>query len=97
MKKYRFLYSLVARDSIRKLSPDIKPVLKRELEKLLEDPYLGKELIDDLEGFRSLVIGKYRIIYSIDEDAQELHVHVIGHRRDVYMRFKDLLMDLKKD
>lgn len=31
-------------------------------------------------------IGDYRVIYAIDDDAREVTVLRIGHRRDIYLR-----------
>ena len=56
----------------------------------------GKELVDKLSGFRSLAIGAYRIIYLIIEKESVIEIHFIGHRRDVYMNFKELLETIKK-
>lgn len=92
MKNRRLLYSLAAKEAIRRLHPAIKPIIKREIERLLENPYLGKELVDELAGFRSLAIGRYRVIYHPDnEDTKTIEIHFVGHRRDVYMKFKELL------
>jgi mRNA interferase RelE/StbE len=96
VKKYRLVYSLLAKDIARKLFPAVKPIIKSEIERLLENPYIGKELIEDLSGFRSLIIGKYRVIYRLDEETTTIQIHFIGHRRDVYMRFKELLLSTVK-
>ena len=29
-------------------------------------------------------IGSYRVIYSIDDEAAEVHIVKVGHRKDVY-------------
>jgi mRNA interferase RelE/StbE len=29
-------------------------------------------------------VGDYRIIYSIDDSKQEIHILAVGHRSDVY-------------
>jgi len=29
-------------------------------------------------------VGSYRVIYSINDDANEIHVVKVGHRKDVY-------------
>ncbi|MGD1101328.1 MAG: type II toxin-antitoxin system RelE/ParE family toxin [Terriglobia bacterium] len=35
------------------------------------------------EGWR-VRVGRYRILYKIDDDAQEVSIFDIGHRREVY-------------
>lgn len=96
MKHITITYSLTARDVIKYPPPVVKPTIKSEIEGLAVNPFQGKQLIDDLAGFRSLVIGKYRVIYRLDEDARGIQVYFIGHRRDVYTKFKELLQTVKK-
>lgn len=43
-------------------------------------------LTGDLTGFYKLRVGDSRIIYEILWDAQEIVVHQIGHRREVYRK-----------
>ena len=91
MKKRRVLYSATAKELIKKLPPSIKPSVKEGIDRLSEEPHTGKELIEELSGFRSLAVGKYRIVYSISGNEAEIEIHSAGHRRDVYMRFRELL------
>lgn len=80
----------MAKEAAKKLNPAIKPIIKESIEGLMHDPYIGKELIEELSSFRSLVIGKYRVIYRFNEPSV-IEIHFIGHRRDVYMNFRKLL------
>lgn len=96
MKRFRFRYLLEAKNAVRKLPPAIKPGLKSGIEKLLHNPFSGKELVDELSGFRSLAIGVYRVIYLTIEEESLIEIHFIGHRRDVYMNFKEMLEAIKR-
>jgi mRNA-degrading endonuclease RelE of RelBE toxin-antitoxin system len=52
---------------------------------LLDNPKrVGAPLRDELEGIWSARRGTYRILYRIDEEAREVIVLRIGHRRDIY-------------
>ncbi|MCA9417537.1 MAG: type II toxin-antitoxin system RelE/ParE family toxin, partial [Candidatus Omnitrophica bacterium] len=31
-----------------------------------------------------LRVGDYRIVYSVDENAREIVIQSVGHRRDIY-------------
>ena len=42
MMSYQLLYSETSRMQIRKLHPQIKPVVKSKIEKLQENPFSGK-------------------------------------------------------
>lgn len=52
---------------------------------LVQNPHrVGKELRRDLVGVWSARRGTYRVLYRIKEDAREVVVVRIEHRRDVY-------------
>jgi len=67
-----------------RLHPTIKKQLKSILTELYENPYLGKELRNELINFRSLKMKRYRAIYQLDEENQEAIIFALGHRRDIY-------------
>ena len=56
--------------------------VKKEFKALLKDPTLGKPLRYSLKGFRSVRIGKYRLIYAIDGDV--VKIYAFEHRKGVY-------------
>lgn len=52
---------------------------------LIDNPQrVGKQLRRELVGVWSARRGTYRILYRIDDKAQEVVVLRIDHRRDVY-------------
>jgi mRNA interferase RelE/StbE len=52
---------------------------------LVENPQrVGKQLRGDLAGIYSARRGTYRVLYRINEEAHEVVVLRIDHRRDVY-------------
>jgi mRNA interferase RelE/StbE len=69
----------------------VKPVVKGYLEKLKENPFLGKPLEKELSGYYSLRSKRFRIIYWIDHSHKLIQVHYVGHRRDVYELFREVL------
>jgi mRNA interferase RelE/StbE len=56
----------------------------KSIEKLKENPYAGKPLSYDLAGLRSLRVGKYRVIYKVDEKNKIIWLVSVGHRDDIY-------------
>jgi mRNA-degrading endonuclease RelE of RelBE toxin-antitoxin system len=80
----------LARGIIKKLNPAIKPIIKAEVEGLMDNPCGGKDLTEELLGFRSLAIGRYRVIYRYNEPSS-IEILFIGHRRGVYERFREML------
>ncbi|WP_253847126.1 type II toxin-antitoxin system RelE family toxin [Mycobacterium gordonae] len=45
---------------------------------------VGKPLGRELAGYHSARRGPYRLLYRIDDEAQAISVHRVGHRADVY-------------
>lgn len=70
---------------IRHLPPDLKQHVWEAIEIIAKDPNAGKPLEDDLAGYRSYRIGRYRLIYRLF-DAR-LVFEAFGSREHIYERF----------
>ena len=88
---YRLLYSQTSRQQIRSLHPQIKPIVKTQIQKLKENPYLGKALEKELSGYYSLILKRFRVIYKIDHQNHIVQIHYVGHRKDIYELFKEFI------
>ena len=71
--------------------PTIKKQLKFILRELYKKPYLGKKPQDELAGFRSLKMKRYRAIYQIEIQRKEVIIYAIGHRKNIYEIVANLL------
>ena len=91
MSRFRLIYSEACRELIKRLHPDVKPLLKNEIENLRKEPYVGKALIEELAGFYSLRFRRYRVIYKAETDKNIIEIHYVGHRRDIYQEFRKFL------
>jgi len=62
---------------LKKLSPRLRNKLREILEnRVAEEPYTGKKLAGDLQGFHSVQLTyQDRIVYSVDEDSKIVYVH----------------------
>lgn len=69
----------------QKLPKNIQIKIEKGLREIYLDPYGGKRLIGELEGEFSYRIGRYRIIYFVDEN-QDIWIEAVGHRKDVYKK-----------
>ena len=78
---------------VRSLHPDLKRKIRAGFGKILDDPHAGKALRDDLEGLRSLRIGRFRIIYRMSS-RNVIEVLTVGPRRTVY---EETLRRLKRE
>jgi mRNA interferase RelE/StbE len=96
MKEIRLKFTPEAARLLAKLHPQAKKLIKSGLDELRQSPYLGDDLQQELSGFKSYKIKRYRILYDINEEEGVIQVYYVGHRRDVYEQFRDLLSDLHK-
>ena len=96
MKKWKMRFTPEAAALLPKLHPENKKLIKQALVELRQNPRTGKDLQEELSGFKSLRLKHYRIIYNIDEDKSFIQIYYIGRRRDVYEQLKRLLAELQK-
>jgi len=96
MKKWKLRFTPEAARLLSKIHPENKKYVKKALKELRQNPYTGKDLQEELFGFNSLRIKKYRIIYDIREDEYLLRIYYIGQRSDVYQQFRQMLAGLQK-
>ena len=68
----------------RRLPDNVKVRVRRRVEELSENPYLGRRLAGELAGFWKDRVGKYRVIYKIDEVKKAVILYDIALRRRVY-------------
>ena len=96
MKKWKLRFTPEAARLLSKIHPENKKYIKKALKELRQNPYTGKDLQEELFGFNSLRIKKYRIIYDIREDEYLLRIYYIGQPSDVYEQFRQMLAGLQK-
>ena len=56
----------------------------KKIESLEGSPYEGKPLAGNHKGEYSLRIGRYRVVYMIDETEHSIYVLTAKHRKHVY-------------
>ena len=96
MKDIRLTFTPEAAKLLSRLHTESKKLIKAGLTELRQNPYLGDDLQHELSGFKSYKIKRYRILYDINEEEGVIQVYSVGHRRDVYEQFRDLLSNLHK-
>lgn len=70
---------------IRHLPPDLKCQVRSAIDLIEKDMVVGKPLEEELAGYRSYRIGRYRLIYRLTNNR--LILEAFGSRRDIYERF----------
>ena len=81
----KLLLTNTFKKKFKKLSLDVQSKIEKSLLSIYERPLSGKKLIGELEGEFSYRVGKYRIIYFIDEN-DNIWIETVGHRKDIYRR-----------
>jgi mRNA interferase RelE/StbE len=84
MPTYRILFRGKAARQVQQLSPDYFRLVAQHIDDLAQTPRPpdAKKLKGDL-GY-SLRVGVYRILYDIDDQAHEIIVYRVKHRREAY-------------
>ena len=83
---FRVLIDAQAAKKLEKLPKPIVQKIDKAIISLSENPRpLGAKLLRGKlrEGWR-IRIADYRVLYRIDDGAQEVRVFDIGHRREIY-------------
>jgi len=66
----------------KQLKGDLKRELEKIVEKILENPFAGKQLKYSFKGCRSVRMGKFRVVYKIAENT--VIFIAFEHRKRVY-------------
>ena len=83
---YRLLYLPGAEKDIRVLPGSVIERVRNGLERLAENPRLGKPLHGELVHFWSYRVGDYSVVYQIRDEKLVVLVVMLGHRREIYER-----------
>jgi mRNA-degrading endonuclease RelE of RelBE toxin-antitoxin system len=62
----------------------VKLRVRRRVTELSENPYLGIKLVGELAGYWKDRVGKYRILYKIDETGKTIILFDIDLRKRIY-------------
>jgi mRNA interferase RelE/StbE len=84
LRMYKILYTSEAKSAIDKLHPQKKNQIKDAIERIAENPEMGKHLTHELKGLSSYRSGDYRIIYRVRRVEILIIILAIGHRKDIY-------------
>ncbi|MEK9175723.1 MAG: type II toxin-antitoxin system RelE/ParE family toxin [Patescibacteria group bacterium] len=81
---YQVVLTSAAQKSLKKIDKRYRVRIDKALFALAENPWLGKSLNGELDGFFSLRVWPYRIIYTVYKNEAIVFVIDIDHRQDVY-------------
>lgn len=87
MKPFIFAYTTEAKKRIQHLHPSIKQEIRKALDELKDNPWLGKALKRELSGLNAIRVKGYRVIYHINEEAGIITILTLGKRKTIYEDF----------
>lgn len=68
----------------RRLPKSVKVRVRQRIIELGENPYMGIRLVGELSGYWKDRVGKYRIVYQIDESKKMIVMYDVDLRKRVY-------------
>ena len=81
---YKLAYTEEAKSKIDRFDAVVKRQLKAAIERIAQNPDIGKKLTHELSGFWSYRSGDYRLVYQIFHKEVFVLVVTMGHRKKVY-------------
>jgi len=84
---YKLVYAKEAAAAITRLPAKKQRQIKDAVERIAQDPAIGKRLTHELKGLLSYRSGDYRIIYRVCHNEILVIILTVGHRKEVYERF----------
>ena len=81
---YKAEFSKIFLKNHKKLSSRLKKRIRQNIEQILVNPHIGIPLIGNLIGLHKKRVGKYRIIYEINDKSKIVIFHDVGPRKSIY-------------
>ena len=86
--KWRLVITPKVQETLRTFPPETKRYVRRDLEEIVKDPWIGKPLRDELIGFHSFRARRFRIVYRMERRVITVVVVGIGPRETIYEAVK---------
>ena len=68
---------------VRSMHPHIKKKVRAAFQAIVDEPFAGKALKDELAGLRSFRVGRHRVIYRLPKKGQ-IEIVAVGSRESIY-------------
>ncbi|MGK7925846.1 MAG: type II toxin-antitoxin system RelE/ParE family toxin [Spirulina sp.] len=86
-RRYEIIFSADARRSLKKLTLEIQQRITTAISALADEPRPpGAKALQGLPGFLRIRVGKYRIIYQIEDKRLRILIVKIGSRDKIYRK-----------
>jgi mRNA interferase RelE/StbE len=81
---YKARFSRVFIKKEGKLASDVRSRVVEALREVLVNPHVGVPLVGPLRGLWRVRVGKYRLLYEVDEKQKMVVFHDVDLRKRVY-------------
>ena len=85
---FTVIFTKRANKDYKKLSVKDQNRVAECIEDLHQQPFAGKKLDGEHDGYWSIRVWPYRIIYTIEKHIITVMIVAIGYRKDVYRRLR---------
>lgn len=82
--EYQIYIAKKTKKGLDKISSNYQKKITDSILLLSKNPFLGKKLKGNLEGYYSLKIWPYRLIYQVDKKNKIVLILKIAHRQKAY-------------
>ena len=80
----KIFLSKTAQKELGKIPRNYQIKVSKNIDFLIEFPYLGKKLSGKLQSKYSLRAWPYRIVYTVNKKEKTIIIERISHRQDIY-------------
>ena len=85
MGVYNLSFKPSVEKDLRKIPSTLSRVILQKIEQLSQNPISPKTIkLAGGDNFYRIRVGDYRVIYSVDHPTQQVIIHYVRHRREVY-------------
>jgi mRNA interferase RelE/StbE len=85
MISYQILWKQSSEKDLKKIGPDYRDRIINAIAKLSKEPIPHNSCkLKTTENYYRIRVGRYRIIYYIDGDKNNILIYYIRHRKDAY-------------
>ena len=85
MPSYSIVYKPSVEKDLRSLPRSTVMRVIKQIDMLGNNPISRSSVkLTASKGLYRIRVGDYRIVYGVDQDAKQVTIHYVRHRRDVY-------------
>ena len=85
MASYSIVYKPSVEKDLRSLPRSTVARLIKQIDTLRDNPISRYSVkLTGSKGLYRIRVGNYRVVYGVDQDAKQVTIHCVRHRRDVY-------------